>query len=194
MIGAVLDADVLYPMLLRDTLLRAAAAGCFRLHWSGRILDEVMRNLIETYDMEPSKAAALRGAMNGAFPEAEVVGWEPREAEMANHPKDRHVAAAAATIGAEVIVTSNIRDFKDLPPGMVALTPDQFLIQILTVAPEGMVAALRQQSAAYRRPPVAVAELLDHLSAIVPIFAEEAAKLVGDVARRADDRDQGEQP
>ncbi len=38
---AVLDADVLYPMVLRDTLLRAAAAGCFRMHWSARILDEV---------------------------------------------------------------------------------------------------------------------------------------------------------
>jgi hypothetical protein len=31
MLMAVLDADVLFPVILRDTLLRAAAAGCFRL-------------------------------------------------------------------------------------------------------------------------------------------------------------------
>jgi predicted nucleic acid-binding protein len=193
MIVAVLDADVLYPMVLRDSLLRAAAAGCFRLHWSGRILDEVMRNLTETYGMEPTKAAALREAMTGAFPEAEVTGWEPLEAEMANHPKDRHVAAAAATIGADIIVTSNVRDFKDLPRGMVAMTPDQFLVHILATAPEGMIAALRQQSAAYRRPPVSTPELLHHLSTVAPSFATEAAKLVGDVARQAGDREQGEQ-
>lgn len=185
MIVAVLDADVLYPMVLRDCLLRAAAAGCFRLHWSGRILDEVMRNLTDTYGMEPTKTAALRGAMTGAFPEAEVIGWEPREAEMANHPKDRHVAAAAATIGAEIIVTSNIRDFKGLPRGMAAMTPDQFLVQLLATSPARMIAALREQSTAYRRPPVSMAELLDHLSAPAPRFAAAAAELVGD---------QGEQP
>jgi hypothetical protein len=185
MIVAVLDADVLYPMVLRDSLLRAAAAGCYRLHWSERILDEVMRNLIQSYGMEPTKAAALRGAMTGAFPEANVIGWEPREAEMANHPKDRHVAAAAATIGAAIIVTSNVRDFKDLPQGIAAMTPDQFLVHVLAAAPAGMIAALRQQSAAYRRPPVSITELLDHLSAVTPSFAFEAVKLVGV---------QGEQP
>lgn len=179
MIVAVLDADVLYPMVLRDSLLRAAAAGCFRLHWSERILDEVMRNLTQTYGMEPTKAAALRRAMTGAFPEAEVVGWESREAEMANHPKDRHVAAAAVTIGAPIIVTSNVRDFKGLPQGIAAMTPDHFLIHILAAAPAEMIAALRQQSAAYRRPPVSIAELLDHLSAVAPGFAAEAAKLAG---------------
>ncbi len=31
----VLDANVLYPFTLRDTLLRAAAAGFFQAYWSG---------------------------------------------------------------------------------------------------------------------------------------------------------------
>jgi hypothetical protein len=30
----VLDSCVLYPMYLRDNLLRAAEAGLYRLHWS----------------------------------------------------------------------------------------------------------------------------------------------------------------
>jgi hypothetical protein len=35
----VLDSCVLYPMYLRDTLLRAAEAGLYRVHWSQEILD-----------------------------------------------------------------------------------------------------------------------------------------------------------
>lgn len=57
--AAVLDANVLFPMLLRDTLLRVASEGCFRVHWSPRILEEMTRNLISDYGMEPSRAEAL---------------------------------------------------------------------------------------------------------------------------------------
>lgn len=42
----VLDANVLFPFTLRDTLLRAADAGYFQLYWSDEILDEAQRNLI----------------------------------------------------------------------------------------------------------------------------------------------------
>lgn len=45
--SVVLDACVLYPAALRDTLLRAADTGLYRLHWSEEILDEVRRNLIK---------------------------------------------------------------------------------------------------------------------------------------------------
>jgi hypothetical protein len=62
----VLDADVLFPMLLRDTLLRTAAADCFRAHWSSRILDDVTRNLVGDYGM--ARAEALRSVMEEAFP------------------------------------------------------------------------------------------------------------------------------
>ena len=37
----VLDANVLFPFSLRDTLLRAAAEGFFQLYWSDEILDEL---------------------------------------------------------------------------------------------------------------------------------------------------------
>jgi len=39
----VLDANVLYPFTLRDTLLRAAREGYFQVRWSDRILDKAMR-------------------------------------------------------------------------------------------------------------------------------------------------------
>ncbi len=43
----VLDSCVLFPALLRDTLLRAAEVGLYRVHWSQQILDDTTRNLIE---------------------------------------------------------------------------------------------------------------------------------------------------
>src|SRR5438309_6478453 len=41
----VLDANVLYPFSLRDTLLRAASEGLFQLYWSDQILEEARPEL-----------------------------------------------------------------------------------------------------------------------------------------------------
>ena len=43
-----LDANVLFPFSLRDTLLRAASAGFYQVRWSSQILDEMARNLVST--------------------------------------------------------------------------------------------------------------------------------------------------
>jgi len=45
--AAVLDASVLYPLPLRDTLLRVAESELFIPYWSEQILSEVTRNLID---------------------------------------------------------------------------------------------------------------------------------------------------
>ena len=42
----VLDACVLFPFSLRDTLLRAAAKDLYQLYWSEQILEEARRNLV----------------------------------------------------------------------------------------------------------------------------------------------------
>jgi predicted nucleic acid-binding protein len=175
---AVIDANALFPMMLRDTLLRAAAAGCFRVHWSSGILDEVMRNLVDSHRMDATKVKALRTQMEAAFPDAGVEGWEEHVSEMRNHPKDRHVAAAAAAIGADIIVTSNVRDFADLPTGIVAMLPDQFLLQLLNDTPDELLSALKAQAAPLRRPPLSVTELLERLAAVTPRFVAEALPLV----------------
>lgn len=171
---AVLDADVLFPMILRDTLLRVAAAGGYRVHWSAKILDEVVRNLIDQHRMDAAKAASLAQAMAGAFPDALVEGWEPLEASMSNHPKDRHVAAAAKAVGANIVVTLNLKDFNPMPDGVVAMSPDTFLRQRLDAAPELVMAALHRQAAGYRNPATTAADLVDWLAKVVPGFSLEA--------------------
>jgi hypothetical protein len=68
-VSVVLDACVLYPIGLRDTLLNLAEAGCYRVHWTEEILTETTRNIVED---TPGLAAEHLGktfaAMRRAFP------------------------------------------------------------------------------------------------------------------------------
>jgi hypothetical protein len=164
----VLDANVLFPFTLRDTLLRAAAAGFYQLRWSATILDEMTRNLVATDTMTDDRALRLRGAMERAFPEADVTGFESLIASMQNHEKDRHVTAAAVKAGAQVIATANLRDFATLPDGIEAQSPDEFLCNLFDLNPDAFVEVLREQAADLQRPPVSFEELLARLERVAP--------------------------
>lgn len=167
---AVLDANVLFPFTLRDTLLRATAAGCFQVCWSEQILDEATRNLVEAEVMTAKQAERLRALMERAFPEAMVRGHERLISSMRIDEKDRHVAAAAVKAKAEVIVTSNVRDFRSLPPGVKAQRPDEFLCALLEADPGVIIRVLREQAADLRRPPMTIEDVLARLGRIVPRF------------------------
>lgn len=72
--------------------------------------------------------------MRTAFPDARVTGYESLIPAMTNHPKDRHVLAAAARADAAVIVTANLKDFPAaaLEPYQIdAVHPDDFLLDQL---------------------------------------------------------------
>ncbi len=74
----VLDACVLVPMPLADTLLRMAEAPRLYLpKWSQMIMDEVTRNLIAKWDMAPEKAHRREEELRRHFPEAWIEGFEP---------------------------------------------------------------------------------------------------------------------
>jgi predicted nucleic acid-binding protein len=166
----VLDANVLFPFTLRDTLLRAAAADLYQVRWSAQILNEMTSNLVSSSIMTADKAARLRGVMTKVFPEAEVTGHEDLIASMRNQEKDRHVAAAAMKAGAQVIVTSNLKDFGELPEGIEAQSPDEFLCNLFDLDPDGLVELLGEQAADLVNPPVTVDELLTRLARVVPDF------------------------
>ena len=126
----VLDACVLVPASLRDTLLRLAEPP--RLYvprWSEEILTETVRNLESRIGL--SKAIAyLAGQLRKHFGDSWVTGYEPLIDRMGNHPKDRHVLAAAVKCGAQVIVTYNQRDFPVAatePWGIEVQGPSTFL-------------------------------------------------------------------
>lgn len=167
---AVLDADVLYPLPLRDTLLALAELDAFQLVWSAQILDEVIRNLIADQRLTESSALTMLAALRRAFPEAAVGDFEHLIDTMPNHPKDRHVAACAVVGGANLIVTGNLKDFKALPSGLVAVSPDAFLQRIAEDLPAVMERALALQAARLKRPPLTVGQILGKLALAAPNF------------------------
>lgn len=175
----VLDANALFPFTLRDTLLRAAAAGFYQLRWTAQILDEMERNLVSKGIMASDKAQRLRAAMEGAFPEAEVTGYEPLIAAMKNNEKDRHVVAAAVKAGAQVVATANLKDFADLPAGLEVQSPDEFLCNLLDLDRDAVVELLREQAVDLVNPPMTVDELLIRLARMVPDFAAAVRQHMG---------------
>jgi predicted nucleic acid-binding protein len=172
---AVLDANVLYPFSLRDTLLRLAepepAPAPTPLYiplWTERILEEMVRNLVEDRRMDQERANRLASLMRSAFEEASVSdeAIAALEESMTNDPGDRHVLAAAVAGGADAIVTLNLEHFPPEacePFGVEATHPDEFLVALYELAPERVVAEVRQQADDLTNPPWTFADLLDAL-------------------------------
>ncbi len=168
----VLDANVLYPFSLRDTLLRAAAAGYYQIYWSPQILEETSRNLVNSAGISQEQATHLMRAMTKAFPEAMVSGHEVLVEIMPDHEKDRHVTAAAVVAAARIIVTNNLKDFQILPAGIEAQSPDKFLVDLFALEPDSIIGILQQQAAALQRPAITVEDLLVGLAKTVPTFVQ----------------------
>jgi predicted nucleic acid-binding protein len=129
---AVLDACVLVPAALRDTLLRLAETPrLFVPKWSEEILAEVERTLVGKLNKSEEKAAHLIEELTKAFPEARVDGCKHIEPALGNQEKDRHVLAAAIRSAAQTIVTFNLKHFPAdslRPFDIQAIHPDEFLV------------------------------------------------------------------
>jgi predicted nucleic acid-binding protein len=127
---AFLDTCVLYPAYLCDTLLRLAEASAYRPLWSVDVLSELRRNLIDR-GIPADRVDRRIAQMSRSFPDALVTGYESLIDGMTNHPKDRHVLAAAVRANAEVLVTFNLTDFPGpalKPYDVDAVHPDEFLL------------------------------------------------------------------
>jgi predicted nucleic acid-binding protein len=147
----VLDACVLVPMPLCDTLLRLAEAPAFYLpKWSREILRELRSTLVR---MGYSSAQADRrlAAMQSAFGDALVENYESLIDAMTNDPKDRHVLAAAVRCGAHGIVTRNLKHFLPeaaKPYGLDTMSPDEFLLHQAHFDSDLVLEKLVEQAAA----------------------------------------------
>ncbi|SPE40593.1 conserved hypothetical protein [Candidatus Sulfotelmatobacter sp. SbA7] len=169
----VLDACVLIPMPLADTLLRMAEAPRLYLpRWSQSIMDEVTRNLIAKWGMPIDKARRRAEEIRRHFPEALVEGFEPLTEVMTNDPGDRHVLAMAVRSHAELIVTYNRRHF---PVGSVrpweieVQGPSAFLRGLYDLDVGLFVHKLHEQAEAIG---ATLERLLGSLSKNVPGFVE----------------------
>jgi len=169
-----LDSCVLYPYELRDLLLEAAHEQLYRVHWSPQILEDTVRNLLADARTTREKARRLCAAMKRVFPEALVEPPSGLADQLGCDPGDRHVLAAAIAAKAEVIVTLNVRHFPAevlAPLGIEAVTPDQFLCNLLDLAPNAIQACLEAIAARQRNPSRTAQVLLQIISRQAPTFA-----------------------
>lgn len=176
-IVAILDANVLYPMPLCDTLLSVAEGflhpALYLPRWSADILEETRRNLVADGRCTPAQALRRIQLMSEAFPEAIVTGYEALIPSLSNHEGDRHVLAAAIRGGAQYIVTRNIRHFPAAstePYGIRAVTPDTFLLEAFLAAggPNTLSDAIIRQSQSLSRPQLTARQVLWALRLDIP--------------------------
>lgn len=165
----ILDANVLFPFRKRDVLLRFSHAGLFRARWSGEILDEWTRNLLDLKPHLEDSIRAQQRAMQDHFPEALVTGHEPLVAALdLPDPDDRHVLAAAIQCGAQHIVTDNLADFpaeRLEPYDIEAIHADEFLSRTFDLYPAEALGVLRELRAIYKNPPYSQPEFILDLTA-----------------------------
>lgn len=149
----VLDACVLYPTVMRETLLAVAAEGLFQPLWSERILGEWQRAAVK-HGQEPEALKSIARARDG-FPRA-LVAPQPGLESRLHLPdeNDIHVLAVAVAGSADAIVTLNAADF---PRGVLAAEglarrdPDGLLWELWSHHPERVNAALERLRATASR-------------------------------------------
>ena len=173
--GAVLDACVLAPMPLADTLLRLAEQGLFHPFWSERILDEV-RHTLEGFHYPPHNIQRRIHVMEEHFPEA-MVRKVPGLTFSAGlpDPDDEHVLETAVRSDAQAIVTSNIKHFPaDLCSeyDIDVMSPDDFLVSQFDLNPGFICEILDRQARDLRSSAVTLLRLLDGLRRDAPSFAD----------------------
>jgi hypothetical protein len=164
------DADVLYPNTLRDLLIRIAQLPhLVQAKWTDRILDEVVRALQKNRpDISDEKASRLRELMNAAVRDCLVTNYEALIPSLElPDPNDRHVLAAAIKIGAQVIVTRNLKDFpKDKLDlwDIKAKSPDVFVRDQIGIDPNAVWACVQQIVDSRTRQPVTADDVLRELA------------------------------
>jgi len=178
--SALLDANVLHPQILCDLLLRLAEHDAFRPLWTANILEETVESIRRRRpDLDPERLRGRMAAMNEAFPDACVSGFEHLIPSMPEMGEDAHVLAAALFAEADVIVSDNVRDF---PPHVApqfeipVQTADQFLVQQWTRDARLVGSVLAEQSRATSRPHLEMPRLLDALARVAPEFVKQVGR------------------
>lgn len=161
----VYDSCVLFSPCLRDSLLRFAGAGLVRARWSDAILDETFRAVQrERPNLAVEALDRTRQLMIDAVPDCIVTGYDDLiEGIRLPDPNDRHVVAAAIRCGAQAIVTANRKDFPESVLStfnMEALSQDEFVLDLLDLAPLRVLQVLTEQAAALKNPPRTPRDLL----------------------------------
>jgi predicted nucleic acid-binding protein len=161
---AVLDTNVIFPIVIRDLLFWFAYYELYTPKWSATIFEEWKEVMIRKgVSLEETNKRIQRA--NLAFPDALVNNYEKLiySLELPD-VKDRHVLAAAIKSNANVIVTNNLKDFPEENLnsfGVKAKSADDFLTDIIDLNPEIAIKAFKEMVLNRKNPKMDEFEVLE---------------------------------
>lgn len=163
---AILDANILYSARLRDFFVWLALENAYQAHWTPTITAEWTRNLLQKRpEIALENLERTQRLMDKALPNALLENIPSLDVVLPD-PNDTHVLEAAVYAKAAFIVTHNLRDFPDsiLKPYLVkAISPDDFIWQIVEYTPKLVLNAIQLQQANLQRPQISMNEMLMQL-------------------------------
>lgn len=154
---ALYDANVLYPLYLRDLLMNLALTDLYRAKWSDDIHEEWIRNRLANHEnVGRADLERIRDLMNAYVHDCLVNGYEDLIPALSlPDSDDRHVLAAAIASHADVIVTVNLGDFPaDALDayGLEAQHPDDFVMHLVDLNEVAVLEAVKEQLSVYSNP------------------------------------------
>lgn len=163
---AVLDTNIIYPIIIRDLLFWFAHYDLYTPKWSTQIFNEWERLMIRK-DVDKMEIKKRIQNANLAFPDAMVKNYE-RLIDYLQLPdeNDRHVLAAAIKVNADVIVTNNLKDFPKgylSEFGLTRKSADDFLTDIIDLNSTEAITAFREMVLYKKNPPLDEFDVLDSL-------------------------------
>jgi predicted nucleic acid-binding protein len=161
---AVLDTNVLFPLVIRDLLLWYAHFDLFLPKWSPTIFDEWCQVMLRKG--VPVKEALKRiKNVELAFPDALVICNKKLEKTLIlPDSKDNHVLAIAIQSKAQIIITNNSKDFPNnylKGFGIVKQTPDEFISALTYSNQHTAITAYLEMLACKNNPPITHHKMLE---------------------------------
>ncbi len=151
----VLDACVLYPTVMREIILDAAATGAFEPLWSGRILEEWARAVAMKLPDQEGTARAEIALLRATWPQAEVTTNAPKVTGLwLPDANDIHVLETAIAARADAILTLNRKDFPSRAlavHNILRRDPDEFLLDLWNDQPDEIAAVCQHVRAQAER-------------------------------------------
>lgn len=171
---AILDADVLVPILSCDLLLTAFDHDLYQPLVTPKILDELERSLLRSFPhLDPDALRRRVEQMRHALALHTRDDTDDDDALAGINRKDRHVISVALAQDADIVVTNDRRlrrEIDALGRPLRAASGDGFAISLLADARDAIDQVLDDLVAKRVRRPVTRDQLLDQLAGAFPSF------------------------
>lgn len=167
-----LDACVLANFGVCDLYLRLSESPRMLLpKWSQQILNETHRTHTKKLGWTAEVADAFQQALKESFPEAMITGFDHLIKLMENDKKDRHVLAAAVREKLDLIITFNLKDFKEehiSSWGIRAVHPQDYLLTLYSMNPALVVKRISQIA---KKKGTDIEDVIIELGKAMPLFS-----------------------